>query len=70
MRHNSGFPSSMWGELFMAGAYLKNKTPHKALKMETLFKILHDEERSQNLRTHQGPRKARRRGLGRVDVQL
>ena len=41
---DSGFPSSMWGELFMTAAYLKNRTSHKALKMETPFKILHGEE--------------------------
>ena len=28
----------------MAAAYLNNKTPHKALKMETPFKIFHGEE--------------------------
>ena len=28
----------------MATAYLKNRTPHKALKMETPFKMLHGEE--------------------------
>ena len=28
----------------MAAAYLKNRTPHKALKMETPFKMLHGEE--------------------------
>ena len=41
---DSGFPTSIWGELFMAAAYLKNRTPHKALKMETPFKMLHGEE--------------------------
>ena len=44
MLADSGFPSSMWGEPFMAAAYLKNRTPHKALKMETPFKMLHGEE--------------------------
>ena len=44
MLADSGFPSSLWGELFMAAAYLKNRTPHKALKMETPFKMLHGEE--------------------------
>ena len=44
MLADSGFSSSMWGELFIAAAYLKNRTPHKALKMETLFKMLHGEE--------------------------
>ena len=44
MLANSGFPSSMWGELFMVVAYLKNRTPHKAPKMETRFKMLHGEE--------------------------
>ena len=28
----------------MAAPYLKNRTPHKALKMETPFKMLHSEE--------------------------
>ena len=28
----------------MAAAYLKNRTPHKALKMETPFKMFHAEE--------------------------
>ena len=28
----------------MATAYLKNRTPHKALKMETPFKMLHGKE--------------------------
>ena len=37
---DSGFPSSMWRELFMVAAYLRNRTPHKALKMETLFGML------------------------------
>ena len=41
---DGGFPSSMWGELFMAAAYLKNRTLYKALKMETSFKILHGEK--------------------------
>ena len=41
---DSDFPSSMWGELFMAAAYLKNRTPHKALKMDTQFKMLHGEK--------------------------
>ena len=40
---DSGFPS-MWGEPFMAAAYLKNKTLHKAFMMETPFKMLHGEE--------------------------
>ena len=40
----SGFPSSMWGKLFMAATHLKNRTLHKALKMETPFKMLHGEE--------------------------
>ena len=44
MLADSGFPSSMWGGLFMAAVYLKNKTPHKVLKMETPFKMLHGEE--------------------------
>ena len=44
MLADSGFPSSMWGELFMAAAYLKNMIPHKALEMETPFKMLHGGE--------------------------
>ena len=28
----------------MAAAYLKNRTPHKALTVETPFKMLHGEE--------------------------
>ena len=28
----------------MAMAYLKNRSPHKTLKMETPFKMLHGEE--------------------------
>ena len=44
MLADSGFPSSMWGELFMTVAYLKNRTRHKALMMETPFKMLHGEE--------------------------
>ena len=40
----SGFPSSMWEDLFTAAAYLKNRTPRKALKTETTFKMLHGEE--------------------------
>ena len=44
MLADSDFPSSMWGELFKAAAYLKNRTPHKALKMETPFNMLHGEE--------------------------
>ena len=42
MLANSVFPLSMWGELFILAAYFKNRTPHKALKMETPFKTLHD----------------------------
>ena len=30
--------------LVIAAAYLKKRTPHKALKMETQFKMLHSEE--------------------------
>ena len=41
---DSGFPSSMLGELFMATAYFKSRTPHKAPKMETPSKILHGNE--------------------------
>ena len=44
MLADSGFLSSMWGELFMAAMHLKNKTPHKALKMETPFNVLHGEQ--------------------------
>ena len=39
-----GFPSSMWGELFRPAANFKNRTPKKALKRETPFKMLHGEE--------------------------
>ena len=38
------FPSSMLGELFMATAYLKRGTLHKAFKMETPFKMLDGEK--------------------------
>ena len=41
---DSGFPSSMARELFVAAAYLKNKTLHKADKKETPIKMLHGEE--------------------------
>ena len=44
MLANSGFPTSIWGELFMAAAYLKNSILHKALKMKTPFKMFHKEE--------------------------
>ena len=44
MLEDSGFPSSMLGELFMAVAYLKNMTPHTALKRKTPFLMLHGEE--------------------------
>ena len=44
MLTDSGFPSFMWGGLLKASAYLKNWTPHKALNMETLFKVLDGEE--------------------------
>ena len=44
MLADSGFPSSMWRELFMVAAYPKNRNPHKALKMKTPFKMLHGEE--------------------------
>ena len=50
MRHgshmlaDSGFSSSMWGELFMAAVCLKNRTPHKALTMKTSFSMLHGEK--------------------------
>ena len=40
MLADSDFSSSMWGELFMKAAYLKNRTTHKGLKMETQFKML------------------------------
>ena len=43
MLADSEFPS-MWGEPFMAAAYLNNRTSHKALKMETPFTMLHGEE--------------------------
>ena len=41
---DSDFPSSMWGELSMAAAYLNKRAPHKELKIETPFKMLHGEE--------------------------
>ena len=41
---DSGLPMSLWGELFIAAAYLENRTPQKALKMETPFKMLQGEE--------------------------
>ena len=41
MRHSSVHARR---QRFMAAAYLKNKTPHKALKMETPFKMPHGEE--------------------------
>ena len=44
MLADSDFPSSMSRELFTAAEYLKSRTPHKALKMETLFKMLHGRE--------------------------
>ena len=44
MLAESGFPSCVRGELFEAAAYLKNRTPHKALKMETPFKMLDGEK--------------------------
>ena len=44
MLADSGFPSSMLGELFMVAAYLKNKTPHQALKMEMTLNMLHGAE--------------------------
>ena len=44
MLAGSGFRSSMWGELFMAPAYFKKRTPHKALKIETPFRVLHGED--------------------------
>ena len=44
MLADRGFPSSMWGELFRPAANFKNRTPKKALKMETPFKMLCGEE--------------------------
>ena len=44
MLTDSGFLLSMWGELIIVAAYLKNKAPHKALKMELPLKMLHGEE--------------------------
>ena len=79
MLADSGFPSSMWGELFMMAAFLKNRTPHKALKMELAIQdTLRREERPlaplrhriQNLRAHERLHKAQRRGLGREGVRL
>ena len=68
---NSGFPSTMWGELFMAAPYLKSRNPHKALKREAPFKMLHSEEADlSHLPAHQGFQRARRRGLGREGAGL
>ena len=44
MLANRGFPSSMRGELLRPAANFKNRTPKKALKRETPFKMLHGEE--------------------------
>ena len=50
MRHGSVHARRQWfsivyvGGLFMVAAYLKNRTLHKALRVETLFKMLHGEE--------------------------
>ena len=44
MLADSGFPSSMCAELFMAAAYLKNRTSRKALRIETPFKMVYVEE--------------------------
>ena len=79
MLADSGFPSSMCAELFMAAAYLKNRTSRKALRIETPFQMVYVEEAdlshlqgigAQNLRAQQGLQKARRRGLGREGVRL
>ena len=44
MLADSGFLSSMRNELFMAAAYLKNRTPQTALKREIPLKMFHGEE--------------------------
>ena len=44
MLADSGFPSSMCAELFMAAAYLKNRTSRKALRIETPFQMVYVEE--------------------------
>ena len=44
MLADSGFSSSMWVQLFMTTAHLKNRTSRKALKMETPFKMIYVEE--------------------------
>ena len=44
MLADSGSPLSVWGGLLMGAAYLKDGTPHKVLKMETPFKMLHGED--------------------------
>ena len=41
---DSGFPSSTRGELLKVAANFKNRTSHKALTMETPFKMLYGEE--------------------------
>ncbi|CAN0438218.1 unnamed protein product [Ascophyllum nodosum] len=41
MLADSVFTLSMWGDLFMAATYFKNRTPYKALKIETPLKTLH-----------------------------
>ena len=63
------------GGLFMTSSYLKIRTPHKALKMETPFKMLHGEEADLSHLRFIGARisvhikdssaQARRRGLGK-----
>ena len=39
MLADSDFPSSIWGELFMVAAYLKNRTPHEVLRIEMPVKM-------------------------------
>ena len=44
MLADSGFPSSMRGELSIVAEYLKNRTPQKALKMATPIRMFYGEE--------------------------
>ena len=50
VRHSTVHNRRQWllvvhvGELFLAAAYIKNRTRYKALKMETPFKMLHGEK--------------------------
>ena len=44
MLADRAFPSSMSEELSTAAVYLNNRTPQRALNMETLFQMLHGKE--------------------------